>query len=341
MALMGADIAAGMKYLGARGVVHRDLAARNCMVGDGYKVKIGDFGLTRKTYASEYYRMKHSAPLPIRWMAFECLMDGVFSNASDLWSFGIVLWEIFSLGKMPYDEYENAEVVELVCENDFRLPAPKLSPPGLHDMMLACWEEEYTERGTFAARQEELLAMAGKLDDHPLTRAQWKGRAPISPTASSIASVVDEDDSEDMARSGYDNLDAEPLEPESAYAQPIIGGGYATLRQLTLGATAATDKTSVGEWIATTSGRPVGAADLQSALRDGVTLCVLLNKLKPGTIRKVYTGKSAVKQMENVDRFISKASELFGLEMFEVSDLFDDQDMFRVMACLAELRDAA
>merc|ERR1719238_1497831 len=90
-------------------IVHRDLATRNCLVGEGYEVKVGDFGLTRKTYTSEYYRMKYSAPLPIRWMAIESLMDGLFTSSSDLWSFGIVLWEIASFGKLPYMELENID----------------------------------------------------------------------------------------------------------------------------------------------------------------------------------------------------------------------------------------
>merc|ERR1712110_1145483 len=82
MAKMGLDIANGMHHLAGVGVVHRDLAARNCLVGDEYEVKVGDFGLTRNTYASEYYRMKHSGPMPIRWMAPENLLDGVFTSQS-------------------------------------------------------------------------------------------------------------------------------------------------------------------------------------------------------------------------------------------------------------------
>ena len=88
LALMGADIAAGMAFLSSMTIVHRDLAARNCLVGDGLVVKIGDFGLTRKVYSKEYYRMKNATPLPIRWMAVDALYDGVFSTETDMWSFG-------------------------------------------------------------------------------------------------------------------------------------------------------------------------------------------------------------------------------------------------------------
>jgi len=336
MVLMGTDIAVGMKYLGDHGVVHRDLAARNCMVGERYKVKVGDFGLTRKVYSSEYYRMKHSAPLPIRWMAFECLMDGVFTSASDLWSFGIVLWEIFSLGKMPYDEYDNKEVVEQVCECDYRMAAPKLSPVGLHTMMLQCWEEEPEDRGTFADRTAELTAMASKLTDDPISREMYKGRvaANTSPTAADLA-----DDAEDTeVRQAYDSPDRSASQ-ESGYEEPVVGLGYGLLKKVTVQlGQAAVNNSSVAAWIASTTGRAVESSDLHTALRDGQTLCALMNKLKPASIRKIYTGRNAVKQMENINKFVTSATEEFGIEMFEVDDLFEDLDMLRVMACIAELR---
>lgn len=338
MALMGANIAAGMHYLGAKGVVHRDLAARNCMVGERYLVKVGDFGLTRKTYASEYYRMKHSQPLPIRWMAFECLMDGKFTALSDLWSFGIVLWEIFSLGKMPYDEYENAEVVEQVCENDYRMPAPSLSPAGLHTMMLQCWEEEEEDRGTFEDCRAQLTSMADRLDDGAITREMWKGRAPVPASA---AEEEAEDDDGDDAAAGYDNTaDAAGDAAESAYEEPVVRAGNGLLKKLALGP--AVDQKSVAAWVAATTGRPVDGSNLHASLKDGQTLCVLMNTLVKGSIRRFSTGRklNAVKQMTNIDKFITKATEQFGLEMFDVSDLFDDEDMLRVVACLAELRDA-
>lgn len=101
MVLLGADVAEGMEYLSSVSIVHRDLAARNCLVSEDYEAKVGDFGLTRKTYCRDYYRMKGSAPLPIRWMAPESLEDGVFSSASDVWSFGVLLWEIGAFGTLP------------------------------------------------------------------------------------------------------------------------------------------------------------------------------------------------------------------------------------------------
>lgn len=138
-----------MAYLASVRIVHRDLATRNCLVADDLTVKVGDFGLTRKTYASEYYRMQGSGALPIRWLAPECLEDGIFTASSDLWAFGITLWEIVTMGKTPYANLNNQEVwrpsrwplwhpppsarqvFEQVCEEDYRLPAPTGCPKEL------------------------------------------------------------------------------------------------------------------------------------------------------------------------------------------------------------------
>ncbi len=144
---MGADIAQGMAFLSEIKIVHRDLAARNCLVNDDWAVKIGDFGLTRDVYAGEYYRMTGSNPLPVRWMAPEAISDGIYTSEakrrgtfvqhfkrpsfkpptaySDIWAFGIVMWEIVTFAKMPYAGMSNMEVVDRVCEDDYRLPCPK------------------------------------------------------------------------------------------------------------------------------------------------------------------------------------------------------------------------
>ncbi|KAG9336261.1 hypothetical protein JZ751_002608, partial [Albula glossodonta] len=127
------DAARGCAYLEMKHFVHRDLAARNCLVSvRGYidpdrTVKIGDFGLARDIYKNDYYRKKGEGLLPVRWMSPESLSDGVFTRHSDVWAFGVLLWEIATLGKQPYPAFSNQEVLHHVSSGG-RLQMPTDCP---------------------------------------------------------------------------------------------------------------------------------------------------------------------------------------------------------------------
>ena len=147
---LAAQIAFGMYFLSSRRYLHRDLAARNCLVGRNHVVKIADFGLSRDIHNRDYYKPESKwAQLPVRWMPPEVINYGKHSSQSDVWSFGVVLWEIFTFGGSPYYEYSNEEVVERVCRKGKRLPQPYDCPPDIYKMMMECWEHDPDERPQF------------------------------------------------------------------------------------------------------------------------------------------------------------------------------------------------
>ncbi|XP_064467335.1 atrial natriuretic peptide receptor 2-like [Ornithodoros turicata] len=238
---MALDVARGLSYLADLKYVHRDLACRNCLVNAGRTVKIGDFGMCRPMYDSDYYRFNKRGMLPVRWMAPESLNDGIFTTMSDVWSYGVLLYEIITFASFPYQGLSNNQVLEYV-KNYNTLPVPSGCKPELDALLLRCWARSAQQRPS-ACEIVEILATNSTLIspclDLPVASVQVEGTDSLEFAAigdrnrlHSISSLGRKADSASNAANAVDATSTRvPLVPHGSSPPSLPRSQYVTLRQ--------------------------------------------------------------------------------------------------------------
>ncbi|KAL9958174.1 hypothetical protein ACROYT_G035150 [Oculina patagonica] len=152
------QVADGMRYLSSRNIIHRDLAARNVLVGERETCKVTDFGMARDVEQENIYERKSKGRLPVKWTAYEALLFGRYTTKSDVWSFGVVIYEIFTIGGSPYPRTDSRKMADLL-RRGYRMPKPSHVDEALYKIMQDCWREDPDDRPTFENLRDELKEM--------------------------------------------------------------------------------------------------------------------------------------------------------------------------------------
>jgi len=220
-----------MTYLASRKIMHGDLAARNILVGENFVAKISDFGLSKFMYYNQDYKKTTRRLIPWAWMATEYLQTGEFNMRSDVWSFGVVLWEIFTLGNKPYgfDAYEPTKIK--ILSSGYRLERPENldsleGGPELFSLMLECWDAEADKRPAFHQILERLECLVGDegVSKYDLMRKEYDERHSEMLNLSNKNVVID------APQEGYVRFNS--IEEKTETLHPHQNSSYVTMEAI-------------------------------------------------------------------------------------------------------------
>ncbi|XP_038590039.1 tyrosine-protein kinase ABL1 isoform X3 [Micropterus salmoides] len=219
---MATQISSAMEYLEKKNFIHRDLAARNCLVRENHLVKVADFGLSR-LMTGDTYTAHAGAKFPIKWTAPESLAYNKFSIKSDVWAFGVLLWEIATYGMSPYPGIDLSQVYELL-EKDYRMDRPEGCPEKVYELMRACWRWNPSERPSFAETHQafETMFQESSISDEVEKELGKKGK---KATLGSIQQAPELPTKTRTLRKNMDNRDGDspdPVELEAAVSSPML-----------------------------------------------------------------------------------------------------------------------
>ncbi|XP_005949327.2 platelet-derived growth factor receptor beta [Haplochromis burtoni] len=221
------QIVQAMDFLSSRKCVHRDLAARNILVCEGKLVKVCDFGLARDLLKDQDYIARGNSFLPLKWMSPESIFQNIYSSQSDVWSYGVLLWEIFSLGCSPYPDLPMTQEFYSALKRGYRMSRPDHAPEDMYDVMKRCWEEKPQSRPSFSS----LLITMGNMvtDDYKQRYLQiaedfLKGGNPaVHRYKQSLSRGAEEqEDAHASATSQVNRPEAEPVEAGPSHVAYIL-----------------------------------------------------------------------------------------------------------------------